>query len=68
VASDGRGTEDVRREISAERQQLVDAVTDLRAEARSAARKLPAIAGGALAAGVALAAVVAAAKRRHRGD
>jgi hypothetical protein len=65
VASHGRETDDVRREITAERQKLVDAVTDLRADARSAARKLPAIAGGALAAGVALAAVVAAAKRRR---
>ena len=65
MASHGRETDDVRREITAERQKLVDAVTDLRAHARSAARKLPAIAGGALAAGVALAAVVAAAKRRR---
>ena len=65
MASHGRETDDVRREITAERQKLVDAVTDLRADARSAARKLPAIAGGALAAGVALAAVVAAAKRRR---
>jgi hypothetical protein len=68
VASDGRGSEDVRREISAERQQLVDAVSDLRTDVRSAARKLPLIAGGAVAAGVALAAVVAAAKRRRDDD
>jgi hypothetical protein len=68
VASDGRGSEEVRREISAERQQLVDAVSDLRTDVRSAARKLPMIAGGALAAGVALAAVVAAAKRRRDDD
>ena len=65
MASDGRGSEEVRRDISAERQQLVDAVTELRADVRSATRKLPAIAGGALAAGLALAAVVAAAKRRR---
>jgi len=67
VPSDARGTEDVRRDITAERQQLVDAVADLRTDVRSVARKIPAIAGGALAAGVALAAVVAAAKR-HRND
>lgn len=63
----GRGTEDVRRDISAERQRLVDAVSDLRTDVRSATRKVPAIAGGALAAGLALAAVVVAAKR-HRDD
>jgi len=68
VPSDGRGSEEVRREISAERQQLVDAVSDLRSDVRSVARKLPRIAGGALAAGVALAAVVAAAKRRRDDD
>ena len=68
MPSDGRGSEEVRREISAERQQLVDAVSDLRTDVRSAARKLPMIAGGALAAGVALAAVVAAAKRRRDDD
>ena len=68
MASDGRGSEEVRRDISAERQQLVDAVTELRADVRSATRKLPAIAGGALAAGLALAAVVAAAKRRRDDD
>ena len=63
MPSHGRGSEEVRRDISAERQQLVDAVTDLRTDVRSVARKIPAVAGGALAAGVALAAVVAAAKR-----
>jgi len=68
VGSDGRASEDVRRDISAERQQLVDAVTDLRTDVRSAARKLPAIAGGALAAGLALGAIVAAAKRRRDDD
>ena len=68
MGSDGRASEDVRRDISAERQQLVDAVTDLRTDVRSAARKLPAIAGGALAAGLALGAIVAAAKRRRDDD
>jgi hypothetical protein len=68
VSNQGRGTEEVRRDISTERQQLVDAVTDLRTDVRSAARKIPAIAGGALATGLALAAVVAAAKRHRDGD
>jgi hypothetical protein len=66
VASGRRGSEQVRREISAEREQLADALTDLRTDVRSA-RKIPAIAGGVFAAGLALAAVVAAAKR-HRDD
>jgi hypothetical protein len=68
VSNQGRGTEEVRRDISTERQQLVDAVTDLRTDVRSAARKIPAIAGGALATGLALAAFVAAAKRHRDGD
>jgi hypothetical protein len=67
VASQGRGTEDLRRDITAEREQLADALTDLRGDVRSVARKIPAIAGGALAAGLALAAVVAAAKRHRAG-
>ena len=64
MRSQTRGTEDVRREISTERQQLVDAVDDLRTDVRSVARKIPAIAGAALAVGVA----VAALKRRRRAD
>jgi hypothetical protein len=63
VASHTRPPEEVRREITVERQQLADAVADL----RTAARKIPAIAGGALATGLALAAVVAAAKRHRNG-
>jgi NAD(P)H-dependent flavin oxidoreductase YrpB (nitropropane dioxygenase family) len=68
VSNQGRGTEEVRRDISTERKQLVDAVADLRTDVRSAARKIPVIAGGALATGLALAAVVAAAKRHRSGD
>ena len=68
MPSNARGTDEVRREISTERQQLVAAVTDLRTDVRSAARKIPAIAGGALATGLALAAVVAAATRHRSGD
>lgn len=67
MARDGRGTEQVRSEISLEREQLAAALSDLRTDVRSAARRIPVIAGGALAAGVALRAVVAAVKRR-RGD
>ncbi len=67
MASDGRGTEQVRREISTERQQLADAVGDLRGDLRAAARKVPVVVGGVLAAGVAVRAVVAAVKHR-RGD
>ena len=67
MARDGRGTEQVRSEISLEREQLAAALSDLRTDVRSAARRIPVIAGGALAAGVALRAVVAADKRR-RGD
>lgn len=61
MRSQTRGTEDVRRDISTEREQLVDAVDDLRTDVRSVARKIPAIAGAALAVGVA----VAALKRRR---
>jgi hypothetical protein len=67
VARDGRGTDEVRSEISVEREHLAGALSDLRTDVRSAARKIPVIAGGALAAGVALRTVVAAVKRR-RGD
>ena len=67
MARDGRGTEEVRSEISVERQQLAGALSDLRTDVRSAARKIPVIAGGALAVGVAVRAVVAVVKRR-RGD
>ncbi|MGH3021517.1 MAG: hypothetical protein ACRDNR_15370 [Gaiellaceae bacterium] len=67
MASDGRGTEDVRRDITAERQQLADALTDLRTDLRSA-RRIPAVIGGALVAGLAVAAVVAAARRRRDDD
>lgn len=65
MAAEGRTTEGVRRDISTEREQLADALGDLRTDVRSAARKLPAIAGGAVAAGLALKAVVAAVKRRR---
>lgn len=65
MAADRRNTETVRRDISAEREQLADALGDLRTDARSAARKIPVIAGGALAAGLALRAAVAAVKRRR---
>ncbi|MGH3090790.1 MAG: hypothetical protein ACRDOG_00445 [Gaiellaceae bacterium] len=65
MPAEGRSTEGVRRDISVERDQLADALGDLRTDARSAARKIPVIAGGALAAGLALKAVAAAVKRRR---
>lgn len=64
MANDPR-TQEIRRDISTEREQLAGALTDLRTDVRSAARKIPAVAGGALAAGLALGAVVAAVKRRR---
>jgi hypothetical protein len=63
VAENGRSQEQIRRDISTEREQLAGALTDLRRGVRSSARRIPVLAGGALA----LAAVVAAAKR-WRGD
>lgn len=68
MAEDGRSTEQIRRDISSEREQLAGALADLRAGVRSSARRIPVIMGGALATGAALAAVVAAAKRRFGDD
>ncbi|HEY3921127.1 MAG TPA: hypothetical protein VGL76_03340 [Gaiellaceae bacterium] len=44
-----RTTEDVRRDIAREREQLVRAVAELRSEATSVKAKLPKIAGAAVA-------------------
>jgi hypothetical protein len=63
VAPEPRTPEAIRGELAAEREQLVGALGDLRRDVRATARKLPLIAGGALAAGLALAAARAAAKR-----
>lgn len=67
MASDRHRTDEIRRGISTEREQLAGALSDLRTDVRSVAKKIPAIAGGTLAASIALGAVVAAVKRR-RGD
>ncbi len=47
-----RGTEEVRQQLSAEREQLVGAIADLKGDVHSA-RRIPMIAGAALLAGVA---------------
>jgi hypothetical protein len=53
ATTQNRTTEDVRREIEHEREQLVLAVDQLRSEATSFKRKLPKIAAGVVAAVVA---------------
>jgi hypothetical protein len=62
VAHNGRGTEEVRRELTTEREELVSALADLREDFRSGARRISVIAAGALAAGLALVGIVSAAK------
>jgi hypothetical protein len=66
MAVEARSTEDVRRDIAAERNQLADAVEELRAgigEATSLRGKLPLIAASALGAGFVLAGGVGASIR-----
>lgn len=65
MAHNGRSEEQIRSELEAERQGLAGALADLREELRSA-RRLPALAGGALLAGLAAAAAVKAARRSRR--
>ena len=62
MAADGRSAEEIRRELSTEREQLAAALADLR-EGVHSARRIPMIAGGALGAGLA---AVAAFKAVHR--
>jgi hypothetical protein len=52
MASDGRSAEEIRLQLSNEREQLTGALADLRADVQSA-RRIPMIVGGALLAGVA---------------
>ena len=76
MATNNRTTEDIRREIAGERDQLADAVEDLRAglgQATDVAGKLrarlPIVAAGALAAGFVVAGGIGATMRmigRHR--
>ena len=47
-----RGTEEIRAQLTAEREQLTGAVAELRADLQSA-RRIPMIVGGALLAGIA---------------
>jgi hypothetical protein len=64
--AEGRSTEDVRRQIATEREQLAGAVEDLRAGIGDAANlrgKLPLIAASALGAGFVLAGGVGATMR-----
>lgn len=65
MADKSASTEELRARLSSEREQLTDAVADLREDVRSA-RRIPMILGGALLAGVA---AFAAFKAVHgRGD
>lgn len=57
MATDKRNAQEIRSELSAERDQLADALTALREDVRSA-RRIPIIAGGALLAGLAAFAAV----------
>ena len=57
VPGERRTAEEIRREISTERTQLADALTDLH-QGIEAKRRLAAVAGGALATGLAVVATV----------
>jgi hypothetical protein len=52
MAAERRSAEEIRSELATEREQLADALSNLREDARSA-RRIPMIAGGALLAGLA---------------
>jgi len=65
MAADRRTEEEIRREIQAEREQLADALADLRAGVGDR-RRLAGTAGGALAAGLAARALLRVARRRRR--
>jgi hypothetical protein len=62
MATDKRDAQEIRSELSAERDQLADALTALREDVRSA-RRIPIIAGGALLAGLAAVAAVKLVRR-----
>jgi hypothetical protein len=66
VPSERRTEEDIRREIAGEREQLLDAVADLR-NGLAAKRRTATLAGGALVASIAAAAALRVA-RRLRGE
>ncbi len=62
MSGDRRTEEEIRREITTEREQLADALADLR-EGIDAKRRPAAVVGGALAAGLAAAAAVTVVRR-----
>ena len=64
MAEEQRSPELIRGELAVERERLAGALDDLRGDVQATLRKIPLVAGGALAVGLALAAVRAAAKRR----
>jgi hypothetical protein len=63
VARSDRTSDDVVRDITTERQELVAAVEDLRGGVRSLSRKLPVVIAGAFAVGVAAAGAVVGFRR-----
>jgi len=63
VASERRTEEEIRREIAGEREQLVEALSDLR-EGAAAKKRAAAAVGGAVVAGLAALAVTRIARRR----
>jgi hypothetical protein len=62
MPDNGRSVEEIRRQISEEREQLTGALADLREDVR-AARRIPMIVGGALAAGLASLAALKVARK-----
>jgi len=67
MAADGRSAEEIRRELSTEREHLAAALADLR-EGVHSARRIPMIAGGALVAGLAAMAAFKAVRGHGRDD
>jgi hypothetical protein len=65
VPGDRRTVEEIRREITTEREQLVNALADLR-EGIAAKSRLAAVVGAALAVGLAAAAAVTVVRRLKR--
>ncbi len=65
MPSDGRTDVEIRREIAAEREQLADALTDLRASV-AAKRRPAAVVVGVLVAGIAAVVALRVARRLER--
>lgn len=66
MPGDRRTEKEIRREITTEREQLAEALADLR-EGIGEKRRLAAVVGGALAAGLAVAAAVTVVRRVKGG-